>query len=135
MILCDAGPLIALIDRGDKNHKSCVTALAQISLPMLATWPCLVEAMYLLGQYGGYTDQEKLWGLMDSAAMKVHHSSDEEQKRMRELMGKYRDLPMDIADASLVVAAETLGISRIFTTDSDFYIYLIDDKQPFEVIP
>ena len=42
---------------------------------------------------------------------------------------------MDLADASLVVAAETLRLSRIFTLDTDFYIYQREGNQPFEVVP
>lgn len=54
---------------------------------------------------------------------------------MRELMHKYQDRPMDLADASIVAAAETLGIRRVFTVDSDFLIYRYKDSAPFEVIP
>ena len=50
------------------------------------------------------------------------------------LMEKYEDTPMDLADASLVAAAETLGLKRIFTLDSDFYVYRINDKDAFDVI-
>lgn len=50
-------------------------------------------------------------------------------------MEKYKDTPMDLADASLVVAAETLGLRRIFTLDSDFYVFRINDRDAFEVIP
>ncbi len=58
-----------------------------------------------------------------------------EQLRMRELMNQYQDVPMDLADASLVVTAETLGRRRIFTLDSDFYVYRIKGKEAFIVIP
>jgi len=58
-----------------------------------------------------------------------------EQKQMRTLMQKYKDTPMDLADASLVTAAEVLNVTRIFTTDSDFYIYQIGGTKPFEVLP
>lgn len=54
--------------------------------------------------------------------------------RIIELMAKYHDTPMDLADASLVSAAEVLGLDRIFTYDNDFYIYRIDDKTAFNVI-
>lgn len=54
---------------------------------------------------------------------------------MMDLMLKYKDRPMDLADSSLVSAAESLQLSRIFTLDSDFYIYQLNDKNPFEVIP
>lgn len=49
MILCDTGPLVALIDRDDLYHTQSVAALNTLpASPLLTTWPCLVEAMYLL---------------------------------------------------------------------------------------
>ncbi|MDF5731266.1 MAG: ester cyclase [Rhizonema sp. PD38] len=53
----------------------------------------------------------------------------------KQMMRQYQDLPMDLADASLVSAAETLNISRIFSLDSDFYIYRFQRTKAFEVIP
>lgn len=54
MILCDAGPLVALLDRSDADHLRCMAVLRGIS-DMLTTWPCLTEAMYLLGRESGLT--------------------------------------------------------------------------------
>lgn len=54
---------------------------------------------------------------------------------MAELMEQYRNVPMDFADASLVSAAETLKVARIFTLDSDFYVYQRYGNQLFEVVP
>lgn len=50
-------------------------------------------------------------------------------------MRKYEDTPMDLADASLVATAETLGQRRIFTLDRHFYVYRMEDRASFEVIP
>lgn len=54
---------------------------------------------------------------------------------MRELMDRYQNVPMDLADASLVVAAEVLQVGKIFTLDADFHIYRIKDSIPFEIVP
>ena len=135
MTLCDTGPMVALIDAGDKNHAACVAALPSLASPLLTTWPCLTEAMYLLGQYGGHRDQDKLWNLVDQGIITLHANSESERKRMRFLMQQYKDTPMDFADASLVAAAETLNQSRIFTTDSDFHVYRISGKKAFQVVP
>ncbi len=134
-MLCDAGPLVAVIDQADKNHKSCLVGLSTLRTPLVTTWPCFAEAMYLLGQYGGHPAQEELWGYVEDGVVTFHNSSELEQKRMWALMQKYRDLPMDLADASLVAAAEVLKQHRIFSTDSDFYVYQIGGNQPFEVTP
>jgi uncharacterized protein len=50
-------------------------------------------------------------------------------------MEQYQDTPMDLADASLVVLAEVTGLKRIFTLDSDFYVYKINGKDSFDVVP
>ena len=55
MTLCDAGPLVALLDSGQPAmHKQCVNALPLVTLPLVTTWPCFAEAMYLLGGNLGY---------------------------------------------------------------------------------
>ena len=67
--------------------------------------------------------------------MLIHDADVAECKRMKVLMEQYKDTPMDLADASLVAAAESLRLRRIFTLDSDFYVYRIKDKDAFEVLP
>jgi predicted nucleic acid-binding protein len=65
----------------------------------------------------------------------IHCPSNAELQRMRTLMEKYADIPMDFADASIVAAAESLNLDTVFTIDSDFYVYRLYDKHPFHVIP
>jgi predicted nucleic acid-binding protein len=90
--------------------------------------------MYLLGRIGGWPLQRNLWQFVESGTLIFHASSTAEQVRMRALMEQYHDRPMDLADASLVAAAETRGDRRIFTIDGDFYIYQWNGQEPFEVI-
>ena len=134
--LADAGPLVALIDQGQGDaHRSCVAALASVSGPLLTTWPCFTEAMYFLGDLKGWKGQQALWQFIERGALRIHIPADGETKRMRFLMEKYVDTPMDLADASLVTAAETRRLHRIFTLDSDFRVYRIDGTKEFEVVP
>lgn len=64
MILTDTGPLVALLDADDPSHTACVAAARRLSSgPLLTTWPCFTEAMYLLGEVGGYVYQTALWSL------------------------------------------------------------------------
>lgn len=91
--------------------------------------------MYLLYQIGGWPLQDKLWEYLEEGVLHLHSLGEVEPQRMRQLMEKYRDTPMDLADASLVIAAETLNLTRIFTLDSDFYVYRIKETEAFEVIP
>ena len=135
MTLVDTGPLVALIDADDDAHLTCLAALSRFTKPLMTTWPCITEAMYLVGSEGGYIAQDELWGYLEDGLVQVHESNAEERRRMRTLMRQYKDTPMDFADASLVVAAEVMGVTRIFTIDSDFRVYRINRKTLFEIIP
>jgi predicted nucleic acid-binding protein len=135
MTLCDASPLIALINEGDDNHQRCVDILPSLSAPLVTTCACFTEAMYLLGRYGGWFAQQELWGYVADEILIIHHHTSDELTRMEILMKQYRDIPMDLADASLVAMAEVLNQRQIFTLDHDFYIYRLRGKQTFEIIP
>lgn len=135
MILCDASALIALINQDDDNHNRCVNALSALPAPLVTTWPCFTEAMYLLGRYGGWPAQMELWGYVVDQILVFHVSDKPEQVRMQALMEQYRDIPMDLADASLVATAVSLNQKQIFTLDRDFYIYRFPGNQPFDVVP
>ena len=135
-VLVDAGVLVALLDRKDPEHARVVVVGQRLSRrPLLTTWPCLTEAMYLLYQTCGHSAQDALWGLLAKGYLQAHDLSSAEQQRMRELMTKYADTPMDLADASLVVVAESLGLRQVFTLDDDFYLYRLADGATLEVIP
>jgi uncharacterized protein len=133
--LCDASVLIALLNRQDPNHDRCRIALPQLSEPLISTWACLVEAMYLLQRYGGWTAQQTLWQFIEKNKLLLHKHNEAELERMQHLMEQYKNVPMDLGDASLVTAAETLDQRLIFTLDRDFYIYRFRDTQAFEVVP
>lgn len=134
--LCDSGPLIALLDDADAHHERCVSMLAQLPpRPLLTTWPCVTEAMYFLGRRGGFAAQERLWMYFAAGLVEVYEPKETEWKRMRTLMARYRDAPMDLADASLVTAAEHLGVRTIFSVDSHFRAYRLQDAHAFEVVP
>lgn len=136
MTLCDAGPLVALVDRADEHHDRCAWTLRQLPGPSLVTtWACLAEAMYLLGRRGGFQVQDELWSFVADGSVALDVPGPGEWERMWELMAKYHDLPMDLADASLVTAAERLGINQVFTVDRHFHAYRIQGKDVFQVIP
>lgn len=136
MTLCDASPLFALVDTKQvEANARCKATLPNLSTPLITTWSAFTEAMYLLHRAGGWSRQRLLWQYVLTGILLIHVATEVEQKRMAELMEQYRDRPMDLADASLVAAAETLGISQIFTLDGDFYVYRRHGNQPFEVVP
>jgi hypothetical protein len=102
---------------------------------MVTTWPVLTEAMYLLGDAGGWPAQRALWAMLERAALELAELQPSDIARTRGLMEKYRDSPMDIADATLVAVAETRGLRRIFTLDSDFGVYRYRGREAFDLVP
>ena len=122
MILVDAGPLIALIHEDDDEHQRCREAFAAMNEPLGTVWPAIAEAMYLLSFSS--QAQEALWEMIETGAVDILPLGIDDIARMKQLMRKYRDLPMDLADAALVRVAERERLRRIFTLDRrDFQIY------------
>jgi uncharacterized protein len=134
MILIDTGPIVALFDRDDRYHAPCVEILKEIREPLVTTWPVLTECFYLLNF--SYAVQDDLWLFILRGGVSTHSLEGNLLLRCRELMKRYRDLPMDLADASLVVVADALDVSKVFTLDhKDFTIYRFKEKKRFTLIP
>lgn len=134
-MLTDAGPILAILDRGDQFHRACMEAANAIKGPMITTWPCFGEAMYMLGRNGGYRLQESLWNLRKRGILAVRELTEAEVDRVEELMAQYRDSPMDLGDASLVAMAEARGIRQVFTLDRHFLWYRLADGRTLETLP
>jgi hypothetical protein len=122
MILVDTGPLVGLFDPRDAAHTSCAKTLAEIREQLLTTVPVLTEAFHLLapGSRGAVALRE----FVGAHGVRVWFMSDTFLTRAFELMHRYVDHPMDLADASLVVAAEVTRTTKVFTLDRrDFATY------------
>ena len=133
-VLVDTGPLVALLDRGDPDHVACRETLSSLNDSMVTVWPVITEAMYMLRAYR--QAQEALWEMIEIGAVEILQLGIDDVPRMKELMRKYRDLPMDLADAALVRAAERERLRRIFTLDRrDFQIYRPSRIGRFSIFP
>jgi predicted nucleic acid-binding protein len=135
VLLTDAGPLAALIDARDRDHQRCASIAATRLGPLVTTWPAFGEAMYLAGRGAGWRAQEVLWRWIASGALVLSDLTPRMVARMPVLMERYSDLPMDLADASLVALAEERRLSQVFTLDRDFRVYRLPNGAPFELIP
>lgn len=132
-VLVDAGPLVALIDRQDRHHARSVEALRALTDPLFTVWPALVEAMYLLETW---QEQAVLWDMIEAGPIHLVPLEGADMPRLRTLMARYQDLPMDLADAALVHVAERDGYRRIFTLDHrDFAVYRVAGKERFTIVP
>jgi predicted nucleic acid-binding protein len=134
VILVDAGPLVALVDADDQFHKKCVAALKALREPLVTVWPAVTEAMYLLGDLP--KAQDALWEMLARGALHLLPLDLADVSRIRELMAKYADRPMDLADAAIVRVAEREGIRKIFTVDrEDFSVYRLHGRVRPNIIP
>jgi predicted nucleic acid-binding protein len=133
-VLVDTGPLVALLDRSDPYHLTCQETLSSLDDSLVTVWPVVTEAMYMLRAY--WQAQDALWEMIDTGAVEIMPLVIVELPRMRELMRKYRDQPMDVADAALVRVAERERLRRIFTLDRrDFQIYRPSRIGRFAILP
>ena len=132
MILTDTGFWLALANRRDRHHSAAVAALDRVDEQLVTTWPVMTETCHmLLARLGADAElafvQSAVSGAFDVFALEARHLP-----RVHALMDKYRDLPMDLADASLVILAEELGTGRILSTDRrDFHAYRWKNRKPF----
>ena len=126
----DAGPLVALFDASDKHHRWAVDAIQDEPYRLVTTWPVLAETAAMLST-------ESWIDCLQFASEGGMHISELPHSALADLIRwakKYRDLPMDLGDASLVVLAGMTGTRRIITIDSDFGIYRLAGNKTFEMI-
>jgi len=120
-ILVDAGPLIALFDRDDAYHGPVVSFLKQFRGSLVTTWPVITETSHMLSFNVNVQIDFLEW--LKKGAVAIVNMGNEHLERIIELSKKYSDVPMDLADSSLMVVAELTGIRDIISIDSDYRIY------------
>lgn len=137
MILADTGPLVALFDPRDRNHSRCKAVVQELRQPLVTTVPVLTEAFHLL--FPASRGSTALREFVRRGGLAVWFLDQDALRRAFELMEEYADHPMDLADASLVVAAEELQTRRIFSLDrDDFSTYRVRvgrRLEAFELLP
>jgi uncharacterized protein len=134
VILCDARVLLCLVDRTQPQHNAYRTTIAGLEKPLITTWPCLTEAMYLALHRGSWAMQKQLGQMLLDKLLVIYEIRENDYPRLLTLMEKYCDRPMDLADATLVLAAEKTGYRQILTLDADFLFYRISDRDTFDLI-
>lgn len=137
MILCDAGPLIALLDKSqpEEVRAKCRAVLPQLVTPLVTTWPSFNEALYLTRKIGGRSLQQLLRRFEKEGILEIYPLTRPDITRIEALREEYKYLSTDTADASLIVTAEVLGLNRIFTLNENFRFYRINGFRPFEILP
>jgi predicted nucleic acid-binding protein len=135
MILADTGFFYALLDCDDAWHARCRTAASELNEGLITTWPVLTEAVHLITRWVGVDSATALVEEVTYGDIAMWDLTPQSRAQLPALMRRYADLPMDLADASLVLLAEHLGHGRILTTDQrDFRTYRWKNRKPFESI-
>jgi predicted nucleic acid-binding protein len=116
-VVCDTGAVYALYDADDDHHFECRAFVEAERGPLLLPVVLLAEIDYLLSTRLGSDAALKFLESLASGAFTLVGVSHEDLTRCRELMSQYRDLPLGLADASVVATAGRLQIQRILTVD------------------
>jgi predicted nucleic acid-binding protein len=128
-VLADTGALVALFDPDDHWHARAVAAIAALppGTRLITSLAIVTEVTHLLD-----FDLRNQWMFLDwltAGGALVRDIPLEGIAACRARMEKYRDRPMDFADATLVWLAERESITAILSIDSDFSIYKIGRKK------
>jgi uncharacterized protein len=132
--LIDTGAILAFLDRNDRWHQRCTDVFRSIPLPLATSPAVLTEVFHLLRR--NPQQYESAWGLFRSESVRVLPIGEEDLFDLEGLMGRYRDRPMDFADATLVHLARRENLETVFTIDhDDFETYRIDGRRRFRIVP
>lgn len=133
MVIADTGFFLALTSRKDRHHRRAVSRLGDLAEPLVTTRPVVTETCHLLCTRLGAAAQAVFLNDLARGAAELSELDPAALPRLSELTARYADLPMDLADASLVLLAEQLGHGRILSTDRrDFQTYRWKQHEPFE---
>ena len=132
-VIADTGFWVAIGARNDQFHDRAIRVARSLTLDPVTTWPVVTETTYLLQRMQGTQAVDIFLQGLEQSGTEIFQLQTGHLGRIRQLMNKYTDLPMDLADASLVVLAEALGHGRILSTDQrDFHAYRWKNHHPFE---
>jgi predicted nucleic acid-binding protein len=128
-IVVDAGPLIALFDGDDRHHRRAVEFVRDCRSPLVSNLPVLTEAAFLL-RFSASAQRDLLrWA---AQALDIDTDTVADFPRIAALLDKYRDLPADFADVSLLEMAERLKLTRVASVDRDFAVYRLAGRRRFQ---
>ena len=132
--LLDASPLVAIFQPNEDHHRACVETLRHIVPPLLTTWPVITEAHYLLR--ADPHAQSQLFTILQSDTIRTQGLGDRFLAWCQDFADRYADHDVQLADASLVWAAETLDLDTVFTLDRrDFSVFRTTDGRALTIIP
>lgn len=130
--LLDTGVIVALLDRSERYHPQCVEVVSDLAGPLATCEAVIAEACYLLR--GIRKAPAAVVENMVQGVFQIPVRLADQATAVVRLLGKYADVPMDLADACLVDMADRLETARILTLDGDFEIYRWRARRKFDLL-
>ena len=131
-VLIDTGCIVALLDRSERHHRACAEAVSSIQAPLVTCEAVIAESCYLLRKIPGAV--EAVLKNVERGSFQIPFRLTEQAAQVSQLITRYANVPMDLADGCLVALATAYGSGRILTLDSDFLIYRWGKDRPFELV-
>ena len=131
-VLLDTGCIVALLDRSERYHTQCAEVVTTLDAPLVTCEAVIAESCYLLRGLPGAP--AAVLENVERGVFLVPYRLTDGAARLRKLMAKYADVPVDLADACLIDMASELRTGRILTLDRDFQIYRWARKRHFELL-
>ncbi len=130
--IADAGPLVAFLDRNDPLHDWACACISDLDEPMMTCEAVVSECLHLTASCD--PGAKRLFALIESGGLRFGFDLDDHLHAVAQLVAKYQDVPMSLADACLVRMSELHDRSQIFTADSDFKVYRRNGRQSIPLI-
>jgi uncharacterized protein len=132
-VLLDAGVIVALLDRSEKLHTSCASAVSGLDAPLITCEAVIAESCYLLRNLPGAA--EAVAENVAAGIFLISFQLSQEAQAVKQILTKYRDRRIELADACLICLADRFQTAEILTLDKDFEIYRWGRNRPFRILP
>lgn len=132
-VLLDTGFIVALLDRSEGFHKACARTVREVEVPMITCEAVITESCYLLRNLSGAP--EAVVENIAAGIFQVPFQLVRETAGVKQVLRKYRDRKIDLADACLICLADQFETADILTLDRDFAIYRWGKNKPFRMLP
>jgi predicted nucleic acid-binding protein len=132
-VLLDTGFIVALLDRSESFHKTCARAVREVEAPLVTCEAVITESCYLLRSLSGAS--EAVIENIAAGIFQIPFQLSRDTAGVKQVLRKYKDRKIDLADACLIRLADQFGTGDILTLDQDFAIYRWGKNKPFRVLP
>ncbi len=135
MILLDTSGLLAALDSAQRQHREAAASLSAAKPPLLLSPFVLAELDYLLSRRVGESARISLLGEVERGAYLLQPFTSEDVREARDIIERYADLGVSLADASIAVLATVHGTSDVLTLDERHFRVLTAGGEPFRLLP